>query len=90
MAPTLLMWESIKFGKSMGLKNFDMWGSLGPDAKEGDQGFGFHRFKQGFGGQLVQYAGTYDLVINQPLYSIYNLADKYRWKFLRLKSKFIR
>lgn len=90
MAPTLLMWESIKFGKSMGLKNFDMWGSLGPDAKEGDQGFGFHRFKQGFGGQLVQFVGTYDLVINPPLYSVYNLTDKCRWKFLRLKAKFIR
>jgi len=90
MAPTLLMWESIKFGKSMGLKKFDMWGSLGPDAKEGDQGFGFHRFKQGFGGQLVQFIGTYDLVINLPLYSIYNLVDKCRWKFLRLKAKFIR
>jgi len=90
MAPTLLMWESIKFGKSMGLKNFDMWGSLGPDAKEGDQGFGFHRFKQGYGGQLVQFAGTYDLVVNPPLYSIYNLIDKCRWKFLRIKAKFIR
>lgn len=90
MAPTLLMWESIKFGKSMGLKKFDMWGSLGPNAKEGDPGFGFHRFKQGFGGQLVQFVGTYDLIINHPLYSIYNFIDKYRWKLLRLKAKFIR
>jgi len=87
MAPTLLMWESIKFGKSLGLKTFDMWGSLGPDAKEGDNGFGFHRFKQGFGGELVQYLGTYDLVVNPNLYKLYNLVDKYRWKLLRLKAK---
>ncbi len=87
MAPTLLMWECIKFGKSLKLKTFDMWGSLGPDAKETDQGFGFHKFKQGYGGQLVQFVGTYDLVVNQNLYKVYNLVDKYRWQLLRLKAK---
>jgi lipid II:glycine glycyltransferase (peptidoglycan interpeptide bridge formation enzyme) len=87
MAPTLLMWESIKFGKSLNLKTFDMWGSLGPDAQETQQGFGFHRFKQGFGGQLVQYQGTYDLILNPTFYKLYNLIDKYRWKLLRLKAK---
>jgi lipid II:glycine glycyltransferase (peptidoglycan interpeptide bridge formation enzyme) len=90
MAPTLLMWEAIKLGKSLNCKSFDMWGSLGPDAKEGDREYGFHRFKQGFGGQLVQFVGTYDLVINEPLYKIYNLIDKYRWIFLRLKAKIFR
>lgn len=90
MAPTLLMWETVKLGKTLGCKVFDMWGSLGPNAKESEQGFGFHRFKQGFGGNLVQFVGTYDLVINGPLYKIYNLIDKYRWIFLRLKAKIFR
>jgi len=80
MAPTLLMWECAKLGKSLKLKSFDLWGSLGPDAKETDVGFGFHRFKQGFGGQLVQYLGTYDLIINPAMYKIYNLVDRCRWK----------
>jgi len=86
MAPTLLMWEVIKLGKSLKLKSFDMWGCLGPNAKEMDNGYGFHRFKQGYGGQLVQYVGTYDLVVNPQLYKLYNLVDKYRWRFLRLKA----
>ncbi len=90
MAPTLLMWEVIKYGQSLGLKSFDMWGSLGPDARQGDQGFGFHRFKQGFGGNLVKFVGTYDYVINPHLYKIYNLVDKARWKLLRLKAILIR
>lgn len=90
MAPNLLMWEVIKFGRSLKLKSFDMWGSLGPNAHETEQGYGFHRFKQGYGGQLVQFVGTYDLVINPNLYKIYNLVDKYRWKLLRLKAKFLR
>ncbi len=87
MAPTLLMWETIKLGKSLGLKTFDMWGCLGPNAKEGDLGYGFHRFKQGFGGSLVEYVGTWDLIINSKLYPLYNLVDKYRWLFLRAKAK---
>jgi lipid II:glycine glycyltransferase (peptidoglycan interpeptide bridge formation enzyme) len=90
MAPTLLMWETIKLGKSYACKSFDMWGSLGPDAKESEQGFGFHRFKQGYGGKLVQFVGTYDLVIDPPKYQLYNLIDQYRWKFLRLKASLLR
>ena len=86
MAPNLLMWEVIRFGQSLKLKSFDMWGSLGPDAKEGELGYGFHRFKQGYGGNLIQFVGTYDYILNKDLYNIYNLADKYRWKILRLKA----
>ncbi len=87
MAPTLLMWESIKLGKKLGATSFDMWGSLGPKAKEVERGYGFHRFKQGFGGTLYQFVGTYDLVINPTLYKLYNFIDQYRWKYLRLKAK---
>ena len=89
MAPTLLMWECIKYGQNMGLKSFDMWGSLGPDARETDPGFGFHRFKQSYGGQLVQFIGTYDLIIHPQLYQLYNIVDKYRWKLLRLKADIV-
>lgn len=90
MAPNLLMWEAIKFAQSKNLKTFDMWGSLGPDAREGDPGFGFHRFKQGYGGELKEFIGSYDLVINPNLYYLYHLVDKTRWFLLRLKSKFLR
>ena len=90
MAPTLLMWESIKLGQKMGCRTFDMWGCLGPDAKEGENGFGFHRFKQGFNGEPYEYVGTYDYVINPPLYKLYNLVDKLRWRLLRLKAKILK
>lgn len=89
MAPTLLMWESIKLGQKMSCNTFDMWGCLGPDAKEGENGYGFHRFKQGFNGNPYEYVGTYDFVINPFLYKLYNLVDKIRWKLLRLKAKLL-
>lgn len=86
-APTLAMWEGIKLGKALGCLTFDMWGSLGPKAKEYEQGYGFHIFKQRFGGTLSQFIGTYDLVLNPALYKLYNLIDQLRWKYLRLKAK---
>lgn len=85
MASNLMMWEAIKFGKKLGLKKFDMWGSLGPNPDPKDPWYGFHKFKQGYGGELVEFIGSYDLIINPLLYQLYKLADKIRWFFLKLK-----
>lgn len=86
MASNLMMWEAIKWGKKHGCKLFDMWGSLGPEPDVSDPWYGFHRFKQGYGAELVEFVGTYDLVIDQTWYNLYNLANELRWKFLRLKA----
>jgi lipid II:glycine glycyltransferase (peptidoglycan interpeptide bridge formation enzyme) len=83
MASNLMMWETIKFGKKLGLKKFDMWGALGPNPDPKDSWFGFHRFKLGYGGELVEFIGSYDLVINPILYQAYKITDKLRWIFLK-------
>lgn len=77
MANNLVAWEAIQLGKKMGLKSFDMWGALGPNPDPKDPWFGFHRFKQGYGGKLVEYIGTYDLVFNDPLYWAFESIDKF-------------
>ncbi|MBI4999498.1 peptidoglycan bridge formation glycyltransferase FemA/FemB family protein [Candidatus Gottesmanbacteria bacterium] len=87
MASNLIMWEAMKWGKAHGAKIFDLWGCLGPNPNPRDPWYGFHRFKEGYGGKLVEFIGTYDLVINRYLYPLYNLADKLRWMFLRAKSR---
>lgn len=87
MANNSIAWEAIKIGKRLGLKEFDMWGALGPNADPNDPWQGFHRFKQGYGGKLVEYLGTYDLVFNDPLYWGFNLVDKFTGlKVLMLKT----
>ncbi len=88
MASNLMMWEIIRFGKRSGCKSFDMWGSLGPDPDPKSPWNGFHRFKKGYGGELVEFIGSYDLIHDYPMYKIYTLAENWRWKFLRLKKKF--
>lgn len=76
MASNLVAWEAIKLGKKMGLKNLDMWGALGSGADPNDPWYGFHKFKQGYGGELVKYIGTYDLVFNWPIYILFTIIDK--------------
>ncbi|MCX6783876.1 MAG: peptidoglycan bridge formation glycyltransferase FemA/FemB family protein [candidate division WWE3 bacterium] len=83
MAPSLLMWEAVRLGQKLGCSTFDMWGAAGSlDPK--DPWSGFTRFKQGFGGQLVEFKPTYDLVLNKPLYHLLTLGNKLRWFFLRI------
>lgn len=77
MANNLVAWEAIKLGKKMGLKKFDLWGAANnPNPDQNDPYFGFYRFKAGFGGKLVGYLGTYDLIFNDPLYWAFTLVDK--------------
>lgn len=86
MASNLVAWEAIKLGKNLGLKKFDMWGALGPNATPKDPWFGFHKFKMGYGGKLVEYMGSFDLVENSLLYYAFNSVDKFTtFKVLLLK-----
>lgn len=76
MANNLVAWEAIKLGKKLKLKRFDMWGALGPQPDPKNPWFGFHRFKKGYGGELVEYIGTYDLVFDWPIYWLFTLIDR--------------
>ncbi len=77
MANNLMMWEAIKFGKKLGLKSFDLWGR--------EEGTGFTKFKEGYNPKVVEFLGSWDLIINKPMYYLYRIAEKVRWFVLRLK-----
>lgn len=80
MANNLMMWEAIKFGKKLGLTTFDLWGR--------EEGKGFTKFKEGYNPKIIEFLGTWDLVINKPLYTIYKVAEWIRWPTLKLAAKF--
>lgn len=83
MASNLLMWEAIRFGKFKRAKVFDLWGSLPPNYSWNNPWAGFTRFKQGYGGKFVQLIGSYDLIINPFLYSLYSFVYPLRQFFLK-------
>jgi lipid II:glycine glycyltransferase (peptidoglycan interpeptide bridge formation enzyme) len=84
----LVAWEAIQLGKRLNCSVFDMWGAMGTNPDTSDPWFGFHRFKSGYGPQHVEYLGTFDLIINPPMYQIYQKLDKLRSKWLSLKARF--
>ncbi len=86
MANNLMMWEMIQFGKQNGCTSFDLWGSLGPKPDKNHPWFGFHRFKKGYGGTLVESIGTYDLVEDARFYPLFRIVENLRWKWLRLRA----
>ena len=67
MAPYLLQWHCLNFAKDLGYKYYDFYGideQLWP---------GVTRFKLGFGGEIVNYSGTFDLIFNNLYYVLYSI-----------------
>ena len=74
MAPYILHWEIIKYAKGNRFNEYDLWGI---DEKKWP---GVTRFKKGFGGREVEYAGSYDYVFQPFWYKLYNLYRKLKTK----------
>lgn len=88
MPSNLMGWEAIRFGQQLGCRTFDLWGAARvPDPEPGDPYYGFHRFKAGYGGRLVEYVGSYDLVLDPLKYQLIHALDWLRWTWLDLKSR---
>lgn len=85
MGANLLMWEAIKLGKKLGCEKFDMWGSLAPEYNQDNPWAGFTRFKEGYNAQFTHLAGSFDLVVNPFMYSVYNSVHQIRDLYLKLK-----
>lgn len=86
MAPNLLLWELVKWGKLQKLQAFDLWGAMGPNPDPNDPWFGFHRFKLGYHPDYVTFIGSFDLILRPVLYRLYCIADSLRWMILKLRT----
>lgn len=75
MASPLLHWEAIKFYKNSATKFYDFGAISTPEAPV-KKWEGITRFKLSFGAKPYCLAQAYDLVINKPLYFVYNLLRK--------------
>jgi peptidoglycan pentaglycine glycine transferase (the first glycine) len=80
LMPTyLLQWEAIRWARSKGCWQYDLYGVPDHDQEYLEANFkdrsdglwGIYRFKRGFGGQVVRSAGPWDRVYNALLYRFY-------------------
>ena len=81
-APYRLQWEMISYAVKNGYKRYNFYGISGAFNKE-DESYGVYSFKRGFNGKVVELIGEFDLVINKPLYHLYNFSFK---AYRRLKN----
>ena len=72
MAPHLLQWKAVCDAKKDGFKYYDFWG-IAPNDDPKHGWAGVTRFKKGFGGEQVNYPGTFDMVVSKKWYLIYKV-----------------
>lgn len=76
MAPALLYWKTILRAKEKGMAQYDFFGVAPENAPEDHSWAGITRMKLGFGGKRFSYAGAYDFVVNEALYTMFNMTRK--------------
>lgn len=82
-AMNALMWAVVCFAKEHGATKLDLWGIVPPnDLGIKSNWIGFSDFKKGYGGEVVEMIGSYDLVVFPLMYQIYNIAYKLRKLFI--------
>ena len=79
MPTYLLQWEAMKWARSKGAEEYDLWGVPDEDESKLEAQFetrhdglwGVYRFKRGFGGELKRSRRAVDRVYSSLLYKIY-------------------
>jgi peptidoglycan pentaglycine glycine transferase (the first glycine) len=79
MPTYLLQWEAMRWARSQGAQDYDLWGVPDEDQSileaqfesRNDGLWGVYRFKRGFGGEVLRAAPAVDKVYNALLYRLY-------------------
>ena len=70
MAPYLMHWRAMRYARSRGCRSYDL-GAVAPSDHSDHSFHGLHRFKTGFGGQIVHDSGSWDFPVNTTLYQAF-------------------
>lgn len=81
-----LHWEMVKYAINNGYKRYNFYGITG-DFNESNPLYGLYLFKRGFGGEVTELIGEFDLVINKPYYYLYKLAFSSYKALKNIKNK---
>ena len=70
-ATYLLVWEMIKKAKQLKCAWYDFRG-IPENSNPKNRFYGIHKFKTGFGGENIEFAGEFDLIFDPALYTWWN------------------
>jgi lipid II:glycine glycyltransferase (peptidoglycan interpeptide bridge formation enzyme) len=68
--PTLLTWEAIKLAKKLGDRRFDFEGIADERFPVTNKWLGFSRFKKSFGGNKIEYIGSFSKFNKEALWPL--------------------
>ena len=71
-----LQWHIIKYASEHKYKRYNFYGIHGLPSK--DQNDGVYEFKKGFGGQVLEYIGTWELPVDQKFYQLKQFLRKFK------------
>jgi lipid II:glycine glycyltransferase (peptidoglycan interpeptide bridge formation enzyme) len=80
-----LQWAMMRHARSRGARHHDLWGVAPPDAGPDHPWHGVGLFKKGFAARDVQWAGSWDLVVDPTLYRLRSAAGIARGWLRRLR-----
>ncbi|MDD2619218.1 MAG: peptidoglycan bridge formation glycyltransferase FemA/FemB family protein [Syntrophomonadaceae bacterium] len=67
----LIQWEMIRWARQQDCKLYDFRGVSG-DMDETNPLYGLYRFKKGFGGDMIEFAGEWDMVYSRLFFWLWN------------------
>ncbi|HAE22426.1 MAG TPA: peptidoglycan bridge formation protein FemAB [Spirochaetaceae bacterium] len=86
-----LQWAAMRAAKDAGCLRYDLYG-IPPVEDPAHPMAGLYRFKTGFGGELLHYAGSWDYVYRPLIYAILRSMERARlwWHKVLKKKMFLR
>lgn len=84
MAPYALQWHSILRGRELGKEWYDFYG-ISPENNPSHPLQNVTKFKKGFGGDIYNYPGTYELAFSQPWYKMWKIIKNAKFKIQKSK-----
>jgi lipid II:glycine glycyltransferase (peptidoglycan interpeptide bridge formation enzyme) len=86
MPAYLVQWESLRWAIDQGCRIYDWWG--GPTSQTPDDPlWGVQRYKLGFGAQLVERLGAWDLALSAGSYVAYAAMSGLRRRLARARAR---
>lgn len=77
MAPHVLQWATIQEAHRRGVQDYDLWGAA-PTGEVNHKLAGVTRFKEGFGGQLIEFPPAANVILQPQWYWAYRMAKRMR------------
>lgn len=81
----LLQWEMIRWAIARGCRVYDFRGVSG-DLSEDNPLYGLYRFKKGFGGELVEFAGEFNYMLHPGVDKLVNCGVRLRKKIAKFRK----